>query len=61
MNCSLQYGATDIEIQEAVGYAIHSVGVSAYLNGFDFDLDAYSEEAKFLVGCLNRKIPKTKG
>ena len=54
------YGATDEEIQEAVGYAKHSVGVSAYLNGLDFDLDAFLEEVKFLVSCLKRKIPQTK-
>ena len=55
------YGATDAEIQEAVNYAKHSVGVSAYLNGLDFDLDAFLEEVEFLVGCLKRKLPRTEG
>ena len=51
------YGATDAEIQEAVNYAKHSVGISAYLNGLDFDLDAFLEEIKVLVRCLQTKLP----
>ena len=52
------YGATDEEIQEAVNYAKHSVGISAYLNGLDFDLDAFLEEIKVLVRCLQTKVPR---
>lgn len=53
------FGATDAEIQEAVNYAKHSVGISAYLNGLDFDLDEFLKELDGLVACLKTKIPRT--
>jgi AhpD family alkylhydroperoxidase len=38
------FGATDEEIEEAVHYAKHSLGWSAYLNGIRQDYDAFAEE-----------------
>lgn len=38
------FGATDDEIQEAVHYAKHSLGWSAYLNGIQADFDTFSDE-----------------
>lgn len=38
------YGASDEEIQEAVHYAKHSVGWSAYLNGARQDYDQFATE-----------------
>lgn len=38
------FGATDEEIQEAVHYAKHTVGWSAYLNGIQQDYDEFTEE-----------------
>ena len=38
------FGATDEEIQEAVHYAKHTVGWSAYLNGMQQDYDEFSRE-----------------
>ena len=38
------FGATDEEIQEAVHYAKHTVGWSAYLNGAQVDYDTFAEE-----------------
>jgi AhpD family alkylhydroperoxidase len=38
------FGATDEEIQEAVHYAKHSLGWSAYLNGMRVDYDQFAEE-----------------
>lgn len=38
------FGATDDEVQEAVHYAKHSLGWSAYLNGIQADFDQFSEE-----------------
>ena len=52
------FGATDAEIQEAVNYAKHTVGVSAYLNGLNFDLDVFLKELDGLIACLESK-PRT--
>lgn len=38
------HGATDEEIQEAVHYAKHSLGWSAYLNGTQQDYDEFADE-----------------
>lgn len=38
------FGATDEEIQEAVQYAKHTVGWSAYLNGTRQDYDEFEDE-----------------
>ncbi|MFF7727688.1 carboxymuconolactone decarboxylase family protein [Streptomyces sp. NPDC008001] len=38
------FGATEEEIQEAVHYAKHSLGWSAYLNGMQEDYDAFAQE-----------------
>jgi AhpD family alkylhydroperoxidase len=38
------FGATDEEIQEAVHYAKHSLGWSAYLNGLQVDYDQFADE-----------------
>jgi AhpD family alkylhydroperoxidase len=38
------FGASNEEIQEAVHYAKHSLGLSAYLNGIRQDFDEFSEE-----------------
>jgi AhpD family alkylhydroperoxidase len=38
------FGATDEEIQEAVHYAKHSLGWSAYLNGMRVDYTQFAEE-----------------
>lgn len=38
------FGATDEEIQEAVHYAKHTVGWSAYLNGMRQDYDEFRRE-----------------
>lgn len=38
------FGATDEEIAEAVGYAKHTVGWSAYLNGIRQDYDEFADE-----------------
>jgi len=38
------FGATDAEIQEAVHYAKHSLGWSAYLNGIQQDYDEFAGE-----------------
>ena len=38
------FGATEEEIQEAVHYAKHTVGWSAYLNGMQQDFDEFRRE-----------------
>jgi AhpD family alkylhydroperoxidase len=38
------FGATEEEIQEAVHYAKHSLGWSAYLNGMRVDYNQFAEE-----------------
>ena len=38
------FGATDEEIEEAVHYAKHSLGWSAYLNGVRVDYDEFEKE-----------------
>ncbi|MEO0458754.1 MAG: carboxymuconolactone decarboxylase family protein [Cyanobacteria bacterium P01_A01_bin.114] len=38
------FGATEAEIQEAVHYAKHSAGWSAYLNGIRADFDEFEKE-----------------
>ena len=38
------FGATDEEIEEAVHYAKHSLGWSAYLNGIRQDYDEFADE-----------------
>ena len=43
------FGATNAEIQEAANYAKHTLGVSGYLNGLDFDLDEFLKELDGLI------------
>jgi AhpD family alkylhydroperoxidase len=40
------FGATEAEIEEAVHYAKHSAGWSAYLNGFQLEYKQFEEEIK---------------
>lgn len=40
------FGASEREIQEAVHYAKHSLGLSAYLNGIRQDFDQFAEELR---------------
>jgi len=49
------FGATDGEIQEAVHYAKHSLGLSAYLNGIRQDFDDFSRELKEIGEFLSEK------
>ncbi|HSK80527.1 MAG TPA: carboxymuconolactone decarboxylase family protein [Thermoanaerobaculia bacterium] len=53
------FGATDQEIQEAVHYAKHSLGLSAYLNGIRQDFDDFSDELR-QIGEYLGKQPKSK-
>lgn len=51
------FGATDAEVQEAIHYAKHTVGVSAYINGLQPDLDEFKAELAKIVRCLSQKLP----
>lgn len=53
------FGATDAEIQEAVHYAKHSLGLSAYLNGIRQDFDDFADELR-QIGEYLGKQPKSK-
>ncbi|GGX71773.1 carboxymuconolactone decarboxylase family protein [Streptomyces hiroshimensis] len=46
------FGATEEEIQEAVHYAKHSLGWSAYLNGIREDYDDFAQELGQIKGYL---------
>jgi AhpD family alkylhydroperoxidase len=48
------FGATDAEIQEAVHYAKHSLGLSAYLNGIRQDFDDFQKELREIGEFFNR-------
>lgn len=48
------FGATDVEIQEAVHYAKHSLGLSAYLNGIRQDFDDFQKELEEIGELFNR-------
>ncbi|HEV2845041.1 MAG TPA: carboxymuconolactone decarboxylase family protein [Thermoanaerobaculia bacterium] len=48
------FGATDAEIQEAVHYAKHTLGLSAYLNGIRQDFDEFQEELRQIGDYLKR-------
>lgn len=43
------FGATDEEIQEAVHFAKHTVGISVYLNGTRYDLDRFADELEQII------------
>ena len=49
------FGATNQEIQEAVHYAKHSLGLSAYLNGIRQDFDDFSDELRQIGEFLGRQ------
>ena len=49
------FGATDEEIQEAVHYAKHTVGWSAYLNGIRQDYDEFKHELEQIGEHLSEK------
>lgn len=49
------FGATDQEIQEAVHYAKHSLGLSAYLNGIRQDFDDFERELVKIGEFLSQK------
>jgi AhpD family alkylhydroperoxidase len=49
------FGATDAEIQEAVHYAKHSLGLSAYLNGIRQDFDDFSDELRQIGEFFGRQ------
>ncbi|MEH6378816.1 carboxymuconolactone decarboxylase family protein [Streptomyces sp. KLMMK] len=46
------FGASEEEIQEAVHYAKHSLGWSAYLNGIREDYDDFAQELGQIKGYL---------
>lgn len=48
------FGATDVEIQEAVHYAKHSLGLSAYLNGIRQDFDDFQKELEEIGKFFNQ-------
>ena len=49
------FGASDAEIQEAVHYAKHSLGLSAYLNGIRQDFDDFADELRQIGNYIGRK------
>lgn len=53
------FGATDEEIQEAVHYAKHSVGWSAYANGMQIDYDEFADELEKIGDFLTKQPPAT--
>lgn len=53
-------GATDDEVQEAVHYAKHTLGLSAYLNGIREPRDRFEEELDEILDHLRRDQPLAK-
>lgn len=51
------FGATEEEIQEAVHYAKHSVGWSAYVNGIQVDYDEFADELEKIGDYLSKQPP----
>lgn len=51
-------GATDAEIQEAVHYAKHSLGWSAYLNGIRQDFNEFARELQVIGEFLGDRKQK---
>lgn len=54
-------GATDAEVQEAVHYAKHTLGISAYLNGIREPQDRFARELKKILeflGSQPKPLPK---
>ncbi len=49
------FGATEEEIQEAVHYAKHSVGWSAYLNGMQEDYEEFARELEQVAEHMSEK------
>lgn len=49
------FGATDEEVQEAVHYAKHSLGWSAYLNGIRVDFDQFADELREIGEYIKKK------
>lgn len=49
------FGATDEEIQEAVHYAKHTVGWSAYLNGIQQDFEEFRREMGRVADHLSER------
>ena len=49
------FGATEEEIQEAVHYAKHTLGWSAYLNGMQQDYEEFSRELEQVVEHMSEK------
>lgn len=54
------FGATDLEIQEAVHYAKHSLGLSAYLNGIRQDFEDFADELRQIGEYLDQPRPNEK-
>lgn len=50
------FGATDEEIQEAVHYAKHTVGWSAYLNGAQVDYDQFTQELEQVAEHMSAAV-----
>lgn len=50
-------GATDEEIQEAVHYAKHTLGISAYLNGIREPRDRFEDELRQILDHLGNSAP----
>lgn len=48
-------GATDEEVQEAVHYAKHTLGLSAYLNGMQEPKDRFAKELQQILDYLGNK------
>lgn len=52
-------GATDEEVQEAVHYAKHTLGISAYLNGIQEPRERFADELEQILDYLgNRPLAK---
>jgi AhpD family alkylhydroperoxidase len=49
------FGATDEEIEEAVHYAKHSLGWSAYLNGLQVGYDQFADEIQRMGEHMSAK------
>lgn len=49
------FGATEEEIQEAVHYAKHSLGWSAYLNGMQEDYEEFARELEQVAEHMSEK------
>lgn len=48
-------GATDDEVQEAVHYAKHTLGLSAYLNGIREPQERFEDELQVILDYLGNK------